>query len=86
MVVGGVWPVSGGNFVEFWRIYADLDGFLGFSVVRGAAPGAGFREIPIVLHRDFAKSLLYLEGFREIPIVLLRDFAFYMFWLDFSGF
>ena len=27
VVVGGVWPVSPGHFVEFWRIYVDFDGF-----------------------------------------------------------
>ena len=32
MVVGGVWPVSPGHFVKFWRISVDFEGFLRFSV------------------------------------------------------
>ena len=54
VVVGGVWPVSSGNFVEFWRISVDFEGFFGFSVVRGAGFG-GFAGISVVLQ--------YIRGF-----------------------
>ena len=44
MVVGGVWPVSPGNFVKLWRISVDFEGFLRFWVVRGAGFGKDMKS------------------------------------------